>query len=612
MKFRSKTFGGLAIAVASIIALGACSSSSSSSSSSASGTPVSGGTATFAELPATTPNYIFPFTSSAYISVSNLNLFQYMLYRPLYWFGTGNQPTVNTTKSLASLPVWSSDGKTVTITLKNFKWSNGQPVTAQNIAFWLNMEQAVGDVDYGAYTGFPNTVVSSMKVASPTTLVLTLNKAYNQQWFLYNELAQVTPMPEAWDATASGPSHCSTTVSDCTAVYKYLDAQSRNLSGYVSSPLWAIVDGPWKLSAFNADGNLTMVPNKSYSGSDKPKLAEFQELPFTTDAAEYDVLRAPSSSSKIDVGYIPTEDLPAKPADAAVGTNPLPGYTLGPWNSWGISYYTVNEQSTDQRPRRDLQAAVLPAGAGLPDERGGGAAGPAEGLRQPDHRASGERTGDPVAVLPGKEQRVPVQSNQGQEPAEQPRLERDPGRDDHVFQREPVRLGDQRGYRAELHLRLRDRAGVDPGRADPAAVERGGGGHQAEPQARAVQHGGRGVCGQLRGGQDPVQLGHGRLGPGLVVLPGHPADRGDAVHVRRDRQLRRVLRQDQRLADRPDAGQQQQLYMYTWQNYLQTQLPVEWQPNAPYQVTEVVSNLHGVLPQPSTLLLDPEDWYYTS
>ena len=129
-------------------------------------------------------------------------------------------------------------------------------------------------------------------------------------------------------------------------MYKYLDAQSRNLSGYVSSPVWSIVDGPWKLTAFNSDGNLTMVPNKSYSGSDKPKLSEFQELPFTTDAAEYDVLRSPSSSSKIDVGYIPTEDLPAKPLSAAMGSNPLPGYTLGPWNSWGISYYTVNEQST--------------------------------------------------------------------------------------------------------------------------------------------------------------------------------------------------------------------------------------------------------------------------
>jgi len=35
------------------------------------------------------------------------------------------------------------------------------------------------------------------------------------------------------------------------------------------------VDGPWKLSAFNADGHITFVPNKSYSGPVKPKLAAF-------------------------------------------------------------------------------------------------------------------------------------------------------------------------------------------------------------------------------------------------------------------------------------------------------------------------------------------------
>jgi hypothetical protein len=51
-------------------------------------------------------------------------------------------------------------------------------------------------------------------------------------------------------------------------------------------------------------------------------------------------------------------------------------------------------------------------------------------------------------------------------------------------------------------------------------------------------------------------------------------------------------------------------YMYNWQNYLQTQLPVQWQPNAPYQITEVVSNLKGVTPQEPTLNIAPEDWYY--
>ena len=118
---------------------------------------------------------------------------------------------------------------------------------------------------------------------------------------MYNELSQITPMPAAWDRTASGPSNCDTTVSDCAAVYSYLAAQAKDLDTYATNPTWAIVDGPWKLSAFNADGHITFVPNKSYSGPIKPKLAAFQEVPFTTDAAEYDVLQSPSSSTKIDV-----------------------------------------------------------------------------------------------------------------------------------------------------------------------------------------------------------------------------------------------------------------------------------------------------------------------
>jgi peptide/nickel transport system substrate-binding protein len=51
-------------------------------------------------------------------------------------------------------------------------------------------------------------------------------------------------------------------------------------------------------------------------------------------------------------------------------------------------------------------------------------------------------------------------------------------------------------------------------------------------------------------------------------------------------------------------------YMYQWQDYLATQLPVEWEPNADYQLTEVASNLKGVAPQSPTLDITPENWYY--
>jgi peptide/nickel transport system substrate-binding protein len=51
-------------------------------------------------------------------------------------------------------------------------------------------------------------------------------------------------------------------------------------------------------------------------------------------------------------------------------------------------------------------------------------------------------------------------------------------------------------------------------------------------------------------------------------------------------------------------------YMYSWQDYLATQLPVEWQPFPAYQLTEVANNLEGVTPQSTTLSINPENWYF--
>jgi peptide/nickel transport system substrate-binding protein len=614
MRFRSKGFGGLAVATAALTALAACSSTSSGSSAGASsttGTPQNGGTATFAELPATTPNYIFPFTSSAYISVSNLNLFQYLMYRPLYWYGNGSQPTVNTTKSLANLPVWSNGGKTVTITLKHFMWSNGQPVTAQNVIFWLNMEDAVGSVDYGAYTGFPNTVVSSMKAVSPTELQMTLNKAYNQQWFLYNELAQVSPMPEAWDRTASGPSHCTTTVSDCSAVYKYLDAQSRNLSGYVTSPLWSIVDGPWKLSQFNSDGFVAMVPNPSYSGPDKPHLSQFEELPFTTDAAEYDVLRAPSSSSKIDVGYIPSEDLPAKPANAAVGGNPLAGYTLAPWYQWGISFYTVNEQSTiSDHAAIFKQLYFRQALAYLMNEQAV-IDGPLKGYAFP--------TVGPVANQPVTSWLSP-QLESGTQFAYNPAKAKSL-LTSHGWTVNPA--GTTTCSNASLCG-----AGITAGSTLSFTFAYATGQAWIQAELTQLQSNAAALGIKLNLKPEPFNTVVGADAGNCVVakIPCNwdMADWGlgwsfypDVLPTGETLFMCGAIANSGGYCDKTNDSLIEQTlassnltYMYNWQNYLSPQLPVEWQPNAPYQMTEVVNNLHGVLPQTSTLMLNPEDWYY--
>ena len=158
---------------------------------------------------------------------------------------------------------------------------------------------------------------------------------------MYNELSQITPMPEAWDRTASGPSHCSTTISDCSAVYSYLDGQSKDLSTYATSPLWGIVDGPWKLSAFNADGHLRLCRTSLL----RPGQAE--AVGVQGGAVHHRrgrVRRATGAEQQQQhhLGYIPTEDLPSKPLSAAVGSNPLPGYYLAPQVIWGVNYYTLN------------------------------------------------------------------------------------------------------------------------------------------------------------------------------------------------------------------------------------------------------------------------------
>ena len=51
-------------------------------------------------------------------------------------------------------------------------------------------------------------------------------------------------------------------------------------------------------------------------------------------------------------------------------------------------------------------------------------------------------------------------------------------------------------------------------------------------------------------------------------------------------------------------------YMYQWQNYLAPLLPQMWQPLADYQLTEVSSNLRGVIPRMPTIDILPENWYF--
>jgi peptide/nickel transport system substrate-binding protein len=605
---RPKVRGRILAAGVAALALVAAACSSSSTPSSSGTTPVKGGTAVWAEQPAMPPTYIFPYVNSQNISNTNLFDLQYLMYRPLYWFGVGNSPKVNPVLSVANQPTIS--GRVVTITLKHYMWSNGTPVSAKNVMFWLNMELAE-PTNYGAYTGFP-TNVSNLKVVSPTELQMTLDHPYSLQWFLYNDLSQVTPMPSAWDKTASGPSNCETVVKDCTAVYNYLAAQAKNLTSYATSPIWSIVDGPWRLSQFNADGHNTFVPNKAYTGPVKPKLAAFQEVPFTTDAAEYNVLRASAAGGqKIDFGYLPNQDAPQVPAGQTVGANPLSGYTLAPVYPWGIDYYAMNFNSSvadhgaifKQLYFRQVMAYIMNQKAIIKGPlRGYGepTVGPVANFPVTDWLSAKGRAGEPYPYDPAKAKALLVSHGWNVVPNGTSTCT------------DAAKCGAGITKGTALNFNFLYESGVGWVTSEMQQLQSSGSlvgiklNLVPKPFADVIATaGGNCVVVKAPCNWDLANWGFGwSFSPDYLptgdelFMCGAVANSGGYCDKNNDSLISKTLY---------SSNLQ---YMYNWQDYLSPQMPVQYQPLTAFTLTEVVNNLKGVLPQSPTLSITPEYWYF--
>ena len=214
--------------------------------------------------------------------------------------------------------MYSDGGKTVTITMKGWKWSNGETVSAQDVIFWLNMMKAEKANFYGYVPG----------LRAGQHLLLLGDRAGHP-----GDAPRTRPTPASGSPTTSWPSSprcrwpgtsprpsakagsggCTTdTAADkwakCTAVYNFLAAQAKTAGTYATSPIWGVVDGPWKLSSYNTNGNVTIVPNPAYSGSPKPSLTSFKYVPFTDSSTEYTALK----TGQLNVGAVPTADLPQK------------------------------------------------------------------------------------------------------------------------------------------------------------------------------------------------------------------------------------------------------------------------------------------------------------
>jgi peptide/nickel transport system substrate-binding protein len=366
MRVSMKRMSGVMLSVAALTALAACSSSGSShAGGSAAGSPQNlgllgqyghvpaestatpaTGTITVASPPQSAATWILPIVTGATNSVYTVEEFDWSFYRPLYWLVNGVQPEQDAPLSMATMPVWTNNDQTLTFTMKsNYKWSDGQPVTSQDVVFWYYLLKAAlkqNEANWADYTpglGLPDEV-KSISAPNASTVVMNLTKSVNPEWFTEDELGTVQAIPEhAWDIDATGGpaiTDWATNPVDAGKIYSYLAKQSASLTTYASNPLWQVVDGPYKLTSYEASsGAFTMAPNAAYGGPKGKDEENISVEPFTSDDAEFNAIKA----GKIDIGYVPLTDVPQ------VSTLTSSYNTFG-YSDFGWSYVDYNFADT--------------------------------------------------------------------------------------------------------------------------------------------------------------------------------------------------------------------------------------------------------------------------
>ena len=149
----------------------------------------------------------------------------------------------------------------------------------------MNMLHAESTNWFDYMPGFLPDNVKSVTMSSPTSLSFTFTEAVDPTWLTYNEFAQITPSRRP--GTSRPPAlrelrwlldrrvRCRVDRRGVRQGVDLPDGAGGEPAEYASNPIWAIVDGPYTIAAskggsFSTSGQVTLVPNTSYSGPQKP------------------------------------------------------------------------------------------------------------------------------------------------------------------------------------------------------------------------------------------------------------------------------------------------------------------------------------------------------
>ncbi len=282
--------------------------------------------ATGAEPPSLDPGLATDTTSGSIL----LNI-----YDPLIKLGPG--PALKAEPSAASS--WTVKGSTVTLNLrKDVRWTNGQPVVAQDYVYgWLRTISPELGADY-AYQFFGIKGAEAYNGCDPAKANCNALKAAVGIKAIGKYQLQVTlTSPQPWFIQQL--SHHSFLPTYKPAVDKY-GAKYTEASNIVT-------DGPFKLASWKHDASLTLVKNTKWRNAASIKLNRV-EMPIITNGT--------TTANAFDAGNVDATDTGPPP-------ELIPKYQKTPyWNVWpalGTYYYGFNVKNiADVNQRRAMAFSI--------------------------------------------------------------------------------------------------------------------------------------------------------------------------------------------------------------------------------------------------------------
>ena len=228
-------------------------------------------------------NAFVPILPNTAYSVYNSQV-NFLMYKPLV-FITGTDG-IDLSRSIAQSIAVSNNNQTFTVTLNpKWTWSNGNPVTANDVAFSAVLEAAscapgapylyggctVGGLNPIGTVGGNGIGWMSVSTPSATTFSVTVNKPVNPIWFEHNGLAQLLPMPASvWEAAAGVPITPATSLTSAqiTTLLNYMGG-SNNTNNVMNNPTaapFAVVDGPYLFKTMVPNDYWEFTANPNYNG----------------------------------------------------------------------------------------------------------------------------------------------------------------------------------------------------------------------------------------------------------------------------------------------------------------------------------------------------------